>query len=136
VNEAIGRFHLESAIEQAKTRNARRAAQQLKERAAQVREGAAEFIVERPFTAVAAGVAVGLLIGALLPRPRFGKTAGALAGVVAKAGIDYGRQAFERALHAYKLRTNAEGGDNTIITEDSASPSGPIKRLLPERFKR
>ncbi len=136
MNEAIGRFHLESAIAHAKGRNASRTAQQFSERAANVRDGAAEFITERPFTAIAGALAVGVLIGALLPRPRLGKGAGTLAGMMTKAGMDYGRQAFGKAFQAYQARANGAGADNAIFADDNADTTDQPKRSLLGRFGR
>lgn len=136
MNEAVGRFHLESAIAEAKGRNARRAAQQLGERAAEARDNAATFITERPFIAIAGALAVGVLIGALLPRPKIGKRAGAFTGVLTRAGLDYGRQAVEKALHAYQTRMTAEVDDNAMVTQEDENSQARLTRFLPWRSGR
>lgn len=63
-------------------------------------EGYRDLAREYPFLAVAAGVGLGVLVAAILPRG-FGKKAGnraiALATVAAELGATYGRQARDKA---------------------------------------
>ena len=110
MNELLGRAYLENAIGKAQTRNARRSAAELKQRAERARDDAAEFIAENPFTAVAGGLVVGLLIGSLLPRFELGKSAKSLATKAGTAGLAYGREAWNAAIKAHR--------DEKTMTDD------------------
>lgn len=127
MNELMARAYLENAIERANTRNtARRAAQDLKLRAARTRDGAGNFIADHPFVAVAGGIAVGLLIGSLLPGRKLGPAARALAAMATRAGMDYGRQALKNALYA---RQSHADGDTEVTDEHTAAPMSSTDRL-------
>ena len=57
---------IQQRVEQASARNARR----LSAKASEARDNVSAFVGEHPFTAVAGGIAMGVLIGAILPKRR------------------------------------------------------------------
>ena len=111
MNELLGRAYLEEAIGKAQTRNARRAAQDIKLRAERARDNAAMFIAENPLASVGGSLVIGILIGAMLPRAKFGKSVKALAGAVSEAGIAYGKQALDAALKTRRNKAEESADD-------------------------
>ena len=134
MNEALGRFYLEDAIGKAKARNARRIAERLKQGAGHARDGAADLIAHHPFTAVAGGVVLGVLIGTLLPRRRLAQGASSIVGLVARAGHDYWREALTIALAARHGNTTAEA--DVVELEGTEPEAIRPKRKLLGRFAR
>lgn len=87
---------IQQRVETAMARNARR----LSDRAGKARTDAAAFVGENPFTAIAGGIAVGMLIGALIPKRKVGAKASALAGVVADIGATLARRVWDYTRNA------------------------------------
>jgi len=117
VNEAIGRGYLEDAIRKAQKRNALRAAQDLKMRAEMVRDDAAVLIAQNPFIATGGALALGILLGSMLPRQQMAKGAVALGGLMSDKAVAYGKQMLDKALSA-RQESETEGADEDGESED------------------
>ncbi|OCC24732.1 hypothetical protein MB02_04440 [Croceicoccus estronivorus] len=84
---------IKQRVEAAETRNSQR----LADRAAQAKNRVATFIGEHPVASIASGIAVGTLIGTLIPKRRASVKMGALAALVAEAGAEIAQRSWQSA---------------------------------------
>jgi len=137
MNELLGRMELEGAITKAGERNARRAMQNIQNKAADTRDQAAGFIGDHPFATLAGGIALGVLIGTMLPRRPAAEGLRKLARQAMDIGIAHGRDILAASAQARRKGQEATEelveriADNARDIADKAGRSGrDIKERL------
>lgn len=110
------RAKLRSKVLAAQARNTAR-------QAADMRDNAAEFVATHPFASLAGAVAVGMVVGAMLPKStgrKLGKSALGIGSFLAKIGASYAQQAWSAAREARKAAAEQiEDLDETIMDSTS-----------------
>ncbi|MCB2089740.1 MAG: hypothetical protein R3E18_09275 [Sphingomonadaceae bacterium] len=87
-------------LQKVKEAEARIDARSLSDRARAAGEDATAFISRHPLASIAGGIAVGMLIGSLIPGRKIGNRGRAMAAMAAEFGMAYAREAFEMASDA------------------------------------
>jgi len=137
MNELLGRMQLEGAIAKAKARNARRTIQNMQDKAADARDSAADLIARHPFATLAGGVALGVLIGAMLPRR---KAAGSMRNLARQAmdlGLAHGRDMLAASIQAGRKGQEATEELGERIADNAreiAEKAGRSSRDIKERL--
>ena len=136
MNELLGRMHLEGAIAKAKERNACRA-RDLTDKVADTRDQAAGFIADHPFATLAGGIALGVLIGTMLPRRQAPASLRKLARQAMDLGLAHGRDMLAASIQAGRKGQEAteELGDRiTDNAREIAEKAGRSSRDIKERL--
>lgn len=124
-HQADQRDALRSKVLTAQARNAAR-------QAANARDNVADFVAVHPFSSLAGAIAVGIVVGALLPRSsgrKLGKGVVGLASFAAKLGASYAQHAWSAAREAKQAAAGRiEDLDETVM-DSTAGLRHDVKRI-------
>jgi len=129
------RTELKSKIDAAEKRNQERS---FGDYAREARDGATSFVKEHPITTLAGGVALGVLIAAVVPGPgrRLRKQAtrrgAVLAGVLADLAANYGSQALDGAGKAARSGQSRLGDLGETLSDALAEGARSLRRQAGE----
>lgn len=122
---ADNREKLRNKIANSQARNAAR-------QAADLRDNAAQFVSTHPFASLAGAIAVGVVLGSLLPKStgrKLGKGAVGMGSFLAKIGASYAQHAWTAAREAKKVTAEQiESLDETIM-DSTAGLRHDVKRI-------
>lgn len=129
------RTELKSKIDAAQKRNTEREQDRsFSDYAREARDGASSFVKEHPITTLAGGVAIGVLIAAIVPGPgrRLRKQAtrrgAVLAGMLADLAVAYGSQALDGAGNAARSGKSRLGDLGDTLSDALADGARSLRR--------
>jgi ElaB/YqjD/DUF883 family membrane-anchored ribosome-binding protein len=129
------RAELKSKVDAAQKRNQDRQEQRtIGDYAREARDDATSFVKEHPITTLAGGIALGVLVAALVPGPgrRLRKQAtrrgAVLAGVLADLAVNYGSQALDGAGKAARSGQSRLGDLGETLSEALSDGARSLRR--------
>ena len=129
------RTELKSKIDAAQRRHTEREQDRsFSDYAREARDGASSFVKEHPITTLAGGVAIGVLIAAIVPGPgrrlrkQATKRGAVLAGVLADLAVTYGSQALDGASNAARSGQSRLGNLGDTLSDALADGARSLRR--------
>lgn len=124
-DKADKRDRLRHKVLSAQARNAAR-------QAATARDNAADFVAAHPFTSLAGAIALGVIIGAVLPKStgrKLGKGAVGVAGFAARIGASYVQHAWAAAREAKQAAAERMEALDETVMDSTAGLRHDVKRI-------